>query len=102
MMADGLSPELLDQILAQAAASPSVRPALEAQAQRMLARARVLALKSGMPVFAASLHIEYGTRPGVKARRGHKRQYAEVVGIPVDGEHGTISPMQVLERCRNA
>lgn len=101
-MAEALTKDLIDRVLDQAAASTGIPPVLDAKAQRMLARARVLAVKAGMPKFAASLHIEHGTRPGTKAKGGHRRQYAQVVGKPVDGEHGTISPMQVLSRSRNA
>ncbi len=97
-----LSDATIEGILDQAAHSTQVTEALDRKGQRVKARAAVLAAKAGMPGFSQSLTIETGTRPGEKSPKGIRRQYAEVGGTVPVGEHGTISPMQVLSRARNA
>lgn len=97
-----LSAALIDSVLDQAAHSKQVTAALDRKAVRVKARAAVLAGKAGMPHFAESLTIETGTRPGTKSPKGIRRQFAEVGGVVPSGEHGTITPMQVLARARNA
>jgi hypothetical protein len=101
-MAEVISSELIHQIVDQAAHSEPVRQALNRKADRVKARAALLAAKTGMPGFSRSMTIQAGTRPGEKSPTGIKRMYSEVGGTVPDGEHGTITPMQVMSRARNA
>ena len=88
-----------DSIIQQAAQSDSVRRALLAEAQRLLPIAQRIAYQEHATKFGDSLHIEAGTRPGIKARQGLKRPYARVIADSEDAEaqeHGTAQKAKTM------
>lgn len=94
---------LSTQMLNKAMQSPKVRKALEAKAQRVLPRAKAIALADGQKAFAQALKVTEGTRPGLRSPIGFKRPYARV-GASVtpeikkaDGYKG-LTRSQVLRR----
>ena len=66
------------ETISKAMDTPTVRAALRAKAARILPRAQRLAYGAGAKEFGDALHVEEGTRPGVKSEGGIKRPYARV------------------------
>lgn len=80
-------------VIDRAARTDTVRKALADKADRILPRAKRLALSANMPDFAAALHREDGTRPGTKSEKGIKRPFSRVIAdneAAESQEHGNV------------
>ncbi|KAE8130215.1 MULTISPECIES: hypothetical protein [Bifidobacterium] len=86
-------------IIEQAAQSDEVRRVLYEEAQRLLPIAQRIAYQENATQFGDSLHIETGTRPGIKAKQGLKRPYARVIADSEDAEaqeYGTSQKQKTM------
>lgn len=100
-------PNLSTEKLNQAMQSPAVRAALAAKAERVLPRAKSIALQDGKRQFAQALTVRQGTRPGTGSPSGLLRSFARVEATvtedmrKIDG-YGRLTRQQILRRATDA
>ncbi|RZU61741.1 hypothetical protein [Zhihengliuella halotolerans] len=87
--------------------TPAVRAAARAKAERILPRARAIALTAGATAFAEQLKIAEGVRSGGKSPSGLERSYARVVADMPDklrsrDFNAKLTRRQILRRASNA